>query len=298
MRKIIGFFIALTITNIGFSQSFYSEFQKNLKTNDTIKQLETLTAWEKVSPKDPELFTCYFNYYFSKSKNELILLTTQKPNGLGFELKDSLNQTAGYLGSQINFNQIEFQKGIDKINKGIELFPNRLDMRFGEIYAFGQIKDWKNFTNEIIKTVQYSTTNNNEWTWTNNEKRTDGKEFFLSSLQDYQVQLYNTGDDNLLLNMRNVAEEVLKYYPDHIESLSNLSVTYLLKGEYDKGIEPLLKAEKLNPKDYIVLSNIAQGYKLKGDKKKSIEYYEKVTEYGDADTKAFAKDQIEKLRKQ
>lgn len=297
MRKTIGLFIALTISSIGFCQNFYSEFQKNLKTNDTIKQLETLTAWEKDNPKDPELITCYFNYYFSKSKNELILLSTQKPNGLGFELKDSLNQTAGYLGSQIEFNQIEFQKGIDKINKGIELFPNRLDMRFGKIYAYGQIKDWRNFTNEIITTVQYSKKNNNEWTWTNNEKRTDGKEFFLSSLQDYQIQLYNTGDDNLLIDMRNIANEVLKYYPDHVESLSNLSITYLLNGEYDKGIEPLLKAEQLNPKDYIVLSNISQGYKLKGDKKKAIEYYEKVIQFGDSDTKAYAKDQIKELKK-
>lgn len=297
MRKTIGLFIALTTSSIGFCQDYYSDFKENMKTKDTIKQLETLTSWEKNTPKDPELFTCYFNYYFSKSKNELILLSTQKPNGLGFELKDSLNQTAGYLGSQINFNQIEFQKGIDKIDKGIELYPNRLDMRFGKIYAFGQIKDWRSFTNEIIITVQYSKTNNNEWTWTNNEKRADGKEFFLSSLQDYQLQLYNTGDDNLLLDMRNIANEILKYYPDHIESLSNLSVTYLLKGEYDKGIEPLLKAEKLDPKDYIVLSNIAQGYKLKGDKKKAIEYYEKVIEYGDADTKAYAKDQIKELKK-
>lgn len=297
MRKTIGLFIALTTSSIGFCQDFYSDFKENLKTKDTIKQLETLTSWEKYNPNDPELFTCYFNYYFSKSKDELILLTTQKPNGVVFELEDSLNQTAGYLGSQIDFNRIEFQKGIDKVNKGIELFPNRLDMRFGKIYAFGQIKDWRNFTNEIVVTVQYSKINNNEWTWTNNEKRIDGKEFFLSSLQDYQVQLYNTGDDNLLLDMQNIANEVLKYYPDHIESLSNLSVTYLLKGEYDKGIEPLLKAEKLDPKDYIVLSNIAQGYKLKGDKKKAIEYYEKVVEYGDADTKAYAKDQIKELKK-
>lgn len=297
MRKTIGLFIALTTSSIGFCQNFYSEFQNNFKTNDTIKQLETLTAWEKDSQTDPELFTCYFNYYFSKSQSEQISLSTQKPNGEGFELKDSLNQTAGYLGSQINFNQIEFQKGIDKISKGIELFPNRLDMRFGKIYAFGQIEDWNNFTNEIILSVQYSMTNNNEWTWTNNETRNDGKEFFLSSLQDYQVQLYNTGDDNLLIDIRKIANEVLKYYPNHIESLSNLSITYLLTGEYDKGIDPLLKAEKLDPKDYIVLSNIAKGYNLKGDKKKAIEYYKKVIEYGNEDTKAEAKDQIKELKK-
>ena len=170
-------------------------------------------------------------------------------------------------------------------------------MRFGKIYVLGQIKDWDSFTKEIVKTVDYSAVNNNQWTWTNNEKQKDGEDFFLSSLQDYQVQLYNTGNDDLLLNMRDIANRILKYYTNHIESLSNLSVTYLLTGEYDKGIEPLLKAEKINPKDYIVLSNIAQGYKLKGDKEKAIEYYDKIVKFGDEQAKTYAKQQIEELRK-
>jgi tetratricopeptide (TPR) repeat protein len=70
-----------------------------------------------------------------------------------------------------------------------------------------------------------------------------------------------------------------------------------LSGEYDKGLEPLLKAESINPEDYIVLSNIAQGYKLKGDKNKAIEYYKKTIEYGDEQAKAIARQQIEELKK-
>ena len=53
--------------------------------------------------------------------------------------------------------------------------------------------------------------------------------------------------------MRKIANKVLEIYPNHIESLSNLSITYLLTGEYDKGIEPLLQAEKINPKIILYL---------------------------------------------
>jgi len=88
--------------------------------------------------------------------------------------------------------------------------------------------------------------------------------FFLS-IQSYQLRLYNTGNDDLLENMREIANEVLKHYPNHIPSLSNISISYLLTGKFDKAIETLLKAEKINPKDFIVLSNIAHGYNLKGD---------------------------------
>ena len=129
------------------------------------------------------------------------------------------------------------------------------------------------------------------------KKYDGGEKEFLLDIQTYQLQLYNTENDNLLKNMREIANTVLKFYPNHIESLSNLSITYLLTGEYDKGIEPLLRAEKINPKDYIVLSNIAQGYKLKGDKKKAIEYYEKTVEFGDDRAKEYAKQQIIELKK-
>lgn len=297
MNKIYGILITIFISNFGFGQNYQAEFQEYCEKNDFTKQLKVLNEWEKVSPMDPELFTSYFNYYFLKSRKEGITMSKEEPEGKTLVLKDSTNQVAGYLGSQIHYDNNELQKGIEKINIGIELYPNRLDMRFGKIYVFGKIKDWKNFTDEIIITVKYSATNNNEWTWTNNEKQENGKDFFLLSIQDYQLQLYNTGDDNLLINMRKIANEILKHYPDHIESLSNISITYLLTGEYDKGIKSLLKAEKLNPEDYIVLSNIARGYTLKGEKEKAIEYYEKTFKFGDEQAKVFAKQQIDELNK-
>jgi len=299
MKKILGLLLTGFIFNIGVAQNYQTDFQKYSQANDTTNQLKTLIEWEKLNPKDAELFTSYFNYYFNKSKNEILVVAAgDPPKGEEYlSLSDSAGNYAGFIGSQINYDNSYLKKGLDKITDGINLYPNRLDMRFGKIYVLGQVKDWNSFTKEIIKTVDYSAINDNQWTWTNNEKQKNGKDFFLSSLQDYQVQLYNTGNDDLLVNMREIANEVLKFYPNHIESLSNLSVTYLLTGEYDKGLDPLLKAEKVNPKDYIVLSNIAQGYKLKGDKKKAIEYYEKTIEYGDEQAKTYAKQQIDELKK-
>lgn len=296
MRKILITSIAIFISQIGFSQDYQSEFQKYCETNDTINQLKVLSKWKSSHPKDAELFTSYFNYHFMKSRQEILALTNDEPNGEGLVLKDSLNQTAGYLGSQIHYDRLEIKKGLDKIDEGIKLYPNRLDMRFGKIYALGQIPNWEDFTSEIMKTIEYSAKNDNNWTWTNHEKYDGGEKEFLLSIQNYQLQLYNTGDDDLLINMREIANTILKFYPNHIESLSNLSITYLLTGEFDKGIEPLLRAEKINPKDYIVLSNIAQGYKLKGDKEKAIAYYEKTVEFGDERAKEFAKQQITELK--
>ncbi|MDR2841370.1 MAG: hypothetical protein LBV75_08985 [Paludibacter sp.] len=296
MKNIFCIIAALTFSNLGFAQDFQKDFNRYFQAQDTIQQREVLAKWEKAKPQDAELFTCYFNYFFSKSRQEIVTLTTEQPQGESLVLSDSLNQTAGYVGSQIVFDKDIAKKGIAKIEEGINLYPNRLDMRFGKIYVLGQIEDWGAFTDEIINAIRHSKTNKNQWTWTNNEKQSDGKDFFLSSLQDYQLQLYNTGNDSLLSNMAKIAEEILKIYPEHIESLSNLSICYLIRGEYEKALVPLLKAEKINPQDNVVLNNIAYAYRMKEDKTKAIEYYEKVIKYSDGETKEFAKQQIETLK--
>lgn len=297
IHHLILFITIFLLTSLASGQNYQTDFNEALKKGDTTKQRELLNKWENEEPNNPELYTSYFNYYFLLSRQEVLAISNDAPEGESFSLKDSTGKTAGYLGGQTYYNPEIINKGFEKIDAGIQLYPDRLDMRFGKIYILGVIKNWDQFTDEIITTITYSSTNDNNWTWTNNERRDDGEHFFLSSLQDYQLKLYNTGDDSLLINMRKIAKEILKYYPDHIESLSNISITYLLLDEYDKGIEALLKAEKIDPTDAIVLSNIAQGYKLKGDAEMAIRYYEKVIEHGDEDISSFAQQQIEELKK-
>lgn len=291
------FVLALcTVSSICYGQDYRKQFNDAFDAKDTTAQKEILSAWEKVDPKNAELFTSYFNYYFQKARQEVVALTKEQPKGESLAFKDSTGQIAGYMGSQVSFDPALVQRGLDKIDQGIKLYPNRLDMRFGKIYALGKVERWDAFTEEIVKTVRYSNQNKNAWTWTDNVKKEEGQDFFLGALQDYQLQLYNTGDDALLTNMRTIANEVLKFYPDHIESLSNLSITYLIGNEPDKAIEVLLKAEKLNPKDAIVLGNIAHGYKMKGDKAKAIEYYEKTILYADPEMVEYSKQQIKELK--
>lgn len=297
MKKYSILFAFLFVQSFVLAQNFQDDFKKYFDIKDTINQLKTLKKWEKSDPKDPELYTSFFNYYALNAKKEILSLTKEQPKGESLALTDSTNNEAGYLGSQMYYDADFVKKAITKIDRGIALHPNRLDMRFGKIYFLGLLENWDSFTKEIIAAVKHSSTNKNNWTWTNNTTREGGKEFFLSSLQSYQMQLYNTENDDLLVNMRDIANEILVHYPENVESLSNLSITYLLTKEYDKGLASLMKAEKIAPEDTIVLANIAHAYKLKGDKKMSIEYYEKMIKHGDEETKQFAKQQIEKLKK-
>ena len=293
-KSCLLFLLLLPMNNITAQtlQQFYELADKK----DTIGELALLKKWEEKTLDDPDLYIAWFNYYFQMSMKEVVRVDSN-PKG-DFKIFDpETNKQVGSMYGEIFYDPEIVKNGIEYINKGIEKYPNRLDMRLGKVYSYGKTLEYEKFTDEIIKAIDYSAINKNKWTWSANDSLENPADFLLHAIQDYQVQLYNTQDDSLLDNMLLIADEVLKFYPDHVQSLSNKSIVYILKNEYDKGIESLLMAEKLAPTDYIVYINLAQAYKLKGDIDKAIKYYELVIKYGDQDSKDFANEQIKELKK-
>lgn len=296
MRKIFLFILLTAISNLVSGQTYYEKFKTLFQQNDTIKIASLLTEWEKMSPNDPELYTAAINYYFSNSKKEIVSVDKQQKSNESFQLTDSTGQVAGYINSSLDYDTEKLSKAIKYANIGIDKFPNRLDIRFGKCHILQQIEDYDNFTKEIIKTIDYSQVNKNNWLWTENKKQENGESSLLESIQSYLKQLYDTEDDNSLLNMIQIGEATLKIYKSNVEILSTTSVALLLTKNYDKAIEYLKQAENINPKDFIVLNNIAQGYKLKGDKANAIKYYELTEKYGDERAKLQARRNINELR--
>jgi tetratricopeptide (TPR) repeat protein len=296
MQKIITLLLLSTISQFVFAQTNYEKFKKLYAKNDTTKINALLVDWEKTNANDPELYTASINYYFDNSKKEIITLGEKQNSKNSYQLTDSSGKVAGYLGSTENYDQEKLKKALKYANTGIEKFPNRLDIRFGKCYLLQQIEDYNNFTKEVIKTVEYSQVNKNNWLWTENKKQENGEVFMLETIQAYLKQLYDTENDDLLPNMLQIGEATLKYY-ENVEILSTTAVALMLTKNYDKAIEYLKKAEKINPKDFIVLNNIANGYRLKGDKENAIKYYMLTEKYGDEDAKLQAKKQIEILKK-
>lgn len=295
LKMVLVFVFSVQLT---WAQDYQNEFLMACEMDDTTKQFQILEKWETAEPKNPELYTARFNYHFANSQNELVELRTTRPKGEGLILKDSLGNSVGFMGSEMLYDSDEIKKAFSYIDKGIEQYPNRLDMRFGKIYVFGQLEDWKGFTEEIIKTIKHSYVKQTKWLWTNNKPQEEDEKFMLSAMQDYQLQLYNTGNDSLLMNMRRIAKTILESYPQHIESLSNLSITHTILGEYDKALESLFKAETLNPNDHIIVANIAHNYSLNKNKDKAIEYYEKLMTFEEEGISDFAKQQITQLKKE
>lgn len=294
------YLLMIVLVLIGLSQSAYgqdfkSDFNSLFDKNDFPGQEKLLKKWEKAKPNDPELFVSYFNYFFRKSRNETLSLSKnpRSKDSIAVKKENDENPVA-YFGTNVSFNKEDFDKGILHITKGIEKFPNRLDMRFGKVYVFGQIEDYKSFTKGIVEAVEYSKVNKNKWSWTDGKPLDDPEMFMLRAVQDYVIQLFNAGDE-VAGNIKTIAETVLRYYPDNVENLSNLAVYHMLVGDFDSALVPLVKAEKIAPTDFIVLSNIAFCYLSKGDKTNAVKYYELVIIHGDGDAKAQAREKLAEL---
>lgn len=297
MMKIFGLLLLTSFSGVLFGQTNYDKFKKLYKNNDTSKIEALLSEWKQADPNDPELYTSAFNYYYSHSRRENISITKEQAGAQTFQLQDSTGKISGYLGANVSYNSEILNKAFDYINRGIEKFPNRLDIRFGKCYVLQQIGDYENFTNEVIKTVEYSNVIHNSWLWTENKKLEDPVNFMLGSVQTYLKNLYDTEDDSLLQNMLRIGDVTLKYYPDKVEILSTTAVASMLTKNYDKALIYLKRAETINPEDFIVLNNIAQAYKLKDDKLNAIKYYRLMDKYGDQEAKQQAKEEIRKLTK-
>lgn len=300
--KILLYSACFFLTSLfAYGQNEWQQFKLLSEKEDTLGQRILLENWEKRSLNDPELYVAYFNYFVEKSRSEVLVIGQDlKQNAymvLEIENQDSSKQDrVEYMYRQVSFQEFYTQKAIEWIDKGIDRFPNRLDMRFGKIYFLGLLENYEAFTEQIIQTVDYSAINQNQWLWSENCVLEQPKERMLGSIQDYQNDLYATSQDTLLYNMQKIAEAVLKVYPDHIESLSNIGAVYFLLGQYEKALTPLLTAYQLNPKDLVVINNIAEIYNELGLNIKAEAYYRLMMKYGDKQDKKYAKAKIKQLK--
>ncbi|WNJ19476.1 hypothetical protein [Pontibacter sp. G13] len=295
-KHILGVVLLAAITTLGNAQDFESRFFEYLQAGDSAEMHTLLNQWEGTHPTDPELSVAWFNFYFWNAPEEVLqLMTGEDPTGQGLSFADSTGKHVGYITSSMAYNPEMVQLGLQKIDEGIERYPKRLDMRFGKIHVLHEIGAWDLYTEEILKTIQYSVSIEHAWTWTHGEPTPGNQAYFLGNIQDYQYRLFNTGDDSLLPNMRTIGEQVLAFYPDDVPSLSNVAISYMLEGDFDRSIEVFMRAYEIDPSDAVVINNIAHAYKLKGSKKKSIKYYKKLIAVGSEEDIAWANEQIAEL---
>lgn len=297
MKKQLTFlFLLLTIYASGQDQK--SKFQNLMKEGREEEVVSLLAKWQNSRPEDPEMFIAHFNYYFHKSKKEVIHMADQPGQGETLTLRDTAtNEPVGYMYAKVAYDDSLFRIAQHYITTGIQKNPHRLDMHFGKLYSLREAGFLEEHVEGILKIIDLHQKNKDAWRWSNNETIAEPDEMFKGSIQDYNHALFNLEEAPYAEGIEKISRKMLDLYPKDIENYSNIGVCRLMDHKYPEALTMFQKAHEINPNDAIVLSNIAYAYLQMEKPKKAIEYYQKVVKVGDGEIAAFAKEEIAKLEK-
>jgi tetratricopeptide (TPR) repeat protein len=242
---VAGLFLGVLAVN--GQASFQEVFKKALDAKDMTTADEVLKAWDLADANDPELYVAYFNFFTVKSQ-----------------------QAAGNKA----YEPVNARKALEFISEGIDQYPTRFDMWVAKIYMLGALKDYGAYTDEIVKMIAYSKKIENDWKGDNFSLIKAPDELFKNAILNFQNELFKENNPACDSYVVRIAEEMLKHYPNHVQSLLNLSTMNVRQKKYDESLEFLLKAEKAEPKNAIVLYNLAYVYNLKDNIPQAKKYYE------------------------
>ena len=295
MRRALLFILTgCLVGNLSAQTSWYDRYSECINDSSLDYSRQVIEQWEQAEPKSADVYAAWFNYYIKKSMNEGIQLTSTPPQD-GQDALELQGETGSpvYMYAGRMYVDSLLTIAHEKIDKGISLYPNRLDLPFGKISVLFMLEDYEGVMSAIHQVIEQSHLNGNQWTWTLDSPVEDGEEIFKSSMQDYFTKLYNAELENEAMQM---TEWLLQYYPNEIMFRSDKASLLAIKGNDDQALPLFLSIHDDSPDDYIVISNIAYLYKKKGDKKNALKYYRKLEKCGDEEMEELARQALSELR--
>lgn len=297
MRKWSYAFLAVALLGVSAFCDDKSTYEQLLQAKKYPELLRHLQKWEKLQPKNPEVFIGYFNYYLALgSKDAVSIDKTPKKNTDVLKITDpKTGEVVGYINPATAYDPDNTKQAILKLNEGLRYGQDRLDMYFGKIHILNEVYDFKTAGDVLVQVLNRSMINGNRWLWSNNEPVKDGKAFLLNNIQDYYSRWLNLDSEEEMAIVRKVGEVQIKLYPEDVFAYNNVAASYGIMKDYKSALQYFLRAERINPKDVLVLNNVAYTYANIGNKAKAREYYRKMMEYGTDEDKKYAEGKLKGL---
>jgi tetratricopeptide (TPR) repeat protein len=254
-----------------------------------------LDEWRSKQPDDPEAWVTSANYYFNQGQ---INISTKKPAGRDFVVKDAKTEkTAG----SISFEQdkVSVKRAADLLQEATTKFPDRLDIWCGLAWMN---QEGGNFDNEFAtlkKMVAHVREHPQGLKWLKGQPLDEPADKFIAeklhSYGTHYEKRENPTDDDRFLKIAMFSAE---QFPNHPYAFNDVAVYYSIKGDNAKTREWLEKANKIDPKDTLVMTNLGYVCSKLGDNAAARKWYEAVIKAdpnGELATRA--KDGLAKLKK-
>ena len=283
-------------------QEVYDKFYDAIHEGDTVAMKEYMGQIRALNEQTAERYVAEYNYYYNKSKLFSGVFTSAEPpakdelvQGEVYPIIDTAGAFAGYMYFVERYDYPLVDSALDIISRGIALYPDRLDMRYGKIHFLQHLHRWDEFSNEIQATLNHSAEIHHQWIYPNSTST--GEEMITEAVFDYEKELFNAAqnDENTdetshkIELLRGIALQLYQQFPRYTENLNMIAITYQMTKEYPSALTWLLKAEKVSPKDGVILANLSYIYYFLEDEKNVRKYLKKVVKYGDEEQREWAK---------
>ena len=128
------------------AQSFDERFSDCFSKGDTAAARRVLRQWEASAERPAEFFVAGLNDCFRMARQSLIVLGDGPGNGPTLETVDPAGSCRELsLSEAVRYGTALVRRGIAYVDRGIEAYLSRLDMRFGKIRALGEIGDYDRY---------------------------------------------------------------------------------------------------------------------------------------------------------
>ncbi len=190
---------------------------------DTVAIRQYLQEWEAQDPKNVDLCTCWFNLYLLQARENVLQFSAPLANGMynagvdpdgqAIVIKDSLGNVQGQIEpGQTLYRDQPFNQAIAKLDEGLALNPNRLDIWMGKTHAFLMKKDFDKACDNIFATLRCAKEVGDGWLWMENKPLNETCFEVLSSMTDYAVDMMEADKVTEALQ---VMDSLIAFRPDY-----------------------------------------------------------------------------------
>ena len=309
VRRLMTIFAATLLAAVSLGAQTPSEKDFENRYNLLVSKLgpagvgiETLLdRWAVAYPEDVNMMVGRFSYYLSKSQNNTLVIKDQAKY-LGekpvVSLKDSTGRNVNYF-QDVTYDDAIFGTAQKAIDKAIQTYPDRLDLRFMKIGALiGYEKESPDMALSTLKSLMiYNATIHPKWEYPG-VKEVDN-EFFAAALQEYCYIFFRYGSPATYEAFKELSEQMLAYEPKNVLFLDNLGSYWLVAKKDNKtALKYYTKVLKIKDDDLTAIKNIIILARNAGDVKLEKKYLPLLIKYTDDESERLtAKARLESLEK-
>ena len=266
--------VALLFVSIALAaeQDYAARF-KELRERKADAQIEPLlNEWREKRPNDPDAWITGANYYFNQRQ---VMISRKKPQKGDFSLTDKTGKQDGSISFESD--EAATKRAADLLQQATTKFPDRLDIWCGLAFVYQESGDFDSEFSTLQRMVSYARDHLAQLRWLNGENLPEPADHFiprkLHSYGMYYEKKENPEDDKRFLKIATFAAE---QFPGHPYAFNDVALYYSIAGDNAKTREWLEKANRINPKDTLVLMNLGQICSKLGDNRDARKWYQEV----------------------